>query len=377
MRLQDFSKRHESCVYCLDFPNGKHYVGKCHDLGKRLHLYESCVNGLGAKGGRVVEALREFGFDAVGIRVLSEVSCSDKVDRELCLSLLEIKYIREIGSLYPNGYNVSLGGEVLGVPVEHLTTDEAVIKSLTGSSKVILEYGLDGKFIKEYSSISRYAYERGFDEDSVRASVNKRTPYYGKYYLRSKRYDVIPDSIEVEECQVRERIKFKDVIQERIIVRDRLLVQDIPAIVYDINGDFVGEYKSRSEAARNLVTAKSMPWGKYCQGYIAFKKVGEDYPLKIECRDELKGKVTGESYKPVSELNDIPTLSNKYMVRKVSNVKNDFPINQFTKDGEFVAQYASIRDASKDTGVAYSGIYACVLGRTRTAKGFIWQKAEE
>lgn len=376
MRLQDFSKRHESCVYCLDFPNGKHYVGKCHDLGKRLHLYESCVNGLGAKGGRVVEALREFGFDAVGIRVLSEVSCSDKVDRELCLSLLEIKYIREIGSLYPNGYNVSLGGEVLGVPVEYLTTDEAVIKSLTGSSKVILEYGLDGKFIKEYSSISRYAYERGFDEDSIRASVNKRTPYYGKYYLRSKRYDVIPDSIEVEECQVRERIKFKDVIQERVIVRDKIVAKGHPVIVYDVNGDFVGEYNSRYDAARNLVTVKSMPWGKYCQGYIVFKKVSDDYPSKIEKQEDFNGKIIEEIYKPVSALRDMPIIVSEVKKKKY-RLSNNFPIAQFSLDHNLVTIHSSIRDASETTGIPYSLIYNCVKGQTRTAKGFIWQKAEE
>lgn len=378
MNLEKLLKEHISCVYCFDFPNGKHYVGKCHDLGSRLALYKRTVGYTSemSKDNKVVCALREYGFDAVDFRVLSSIKCNDKVDAEICLSILEIKYIREIGSIYPNGYNVSLGGEVLGIPIECITTDEATIKSLKGNSKVVLEYDLGGNFIKEYSSISRYAYERGFDEDVVRRHINKRTPMFEKYYLRSKRYDVIPNKIEVVEYQVKERIKYKDVIEERIIIRDRVKSRTIPAIVYDLNGDFVGEYPSRADAARSLLSCKNMLWGTYCQGYIAFRKENDDYPKKIESALELKGKELGEAYKPISELKDIPKLTGTSHYRKVSNVKNDFAINQFTREGEFVAQYASIRDASKDTGIAYSGIYACVLGKTHTAKGFVWQKAE-
>lgn len=378
MELEKLLKEHISCVYCFDFPNGKHYVGKCHDLGSRLALYKRTVEGTSemSKDNKVVCALREYGFDAVGFRVLSSVKCSAKVDAEICLSILEIKYIREIGSIYPNGYNVSLGGEVLGIPIECITTDEATIKSLKGNSKVVLEYDLGGNFIKEYSSISRYAYERGFDEEVVRRHINKRTPIFEKYYLRSKRYDVIPNKIEVVEYKVKERIKYKDIIEERVIIRDRVETREIPAIVYDLNGKFVGEYKSRAEAARHLVTAKGMPWGKYCQGYIAFKKVSDDYPKQIERELEFRDRVVEPEYKPVSELalkiKSNPTTNS----RKRYRLANDFPILQLSLDGEIIASHASIRDASYATGIAYCQIYNCVKGQTHTAKGFVWQKAE-
>lgn len=376
MELQVLKKTHISCVYCLEFPNGKSYVGKCHDLGQRLGLYERCVSGVMREaGGKVVDALREFGFDRVGLRVLREVKCSDKTDREICLSILEIKYIRELNSCHPNGYNVSLGGEVLGIPVEHITTDEAMIKSLSGNSRVILEYDLSGNFIKEYPSLSRYAYERGFDEDSVRGSINKRKPYFGKYYLRSKRYDVIPERIEVDEYQVKERIKYKDIIEERVVIKEKVKKTDIPAIIYDMNGYFVGEYSSRAEAARNLVTVKFMPWGKYCQGYIAFKKTSDDYPQKIENYIEFEGKVLDDVYRPASELADM--RDNEFAGRKRRyKLTNNFPIYQLAFDGTLVAEYPSIRDASEATGISYSLIYNCVKGQTRTAKGFIWQRAD-
>ena len=56
---------------------------------------------------------------------------------------------------------------------------------------------------------------------------------------------------------------------------------------------------------------------------------------------------------------------------------NNFPIAQFTLDGELVAEYDSTRDASEATGIPYSGIYACVNGKTRKSKGYVWKKIEK
>ena len=44
--------------------------------------------------------------------------------------------------------------------------------------------------------------------------------------------------------------------------------------------------------------------------------------------------------------------------------------------GKLVAYFDSIRDASKITGIPYSGIYACVNGKTKKSKGFVWKKVE-
>lgn len=55
----------------------------------------------------------------------------------------------------------------------------------------------------------------------------------------------------------------------------------------------------------------------------------------------------------------------------------DFPVEQRKFNGALVARFASIRDASRETGIPYSQIYACVNGVTRKAAGYIWRKAEE
>lgn len=61
----------------------------------------------------------------------------------------------------------------------------------------------------------------------------------------------------------------------------------------------------------------------------------------------------------------------------VGKVFLDFQIAQMSLDGKVVAEYDNIRDAEKSTGIPYSGIYACVNGKTNKSKGFVWKKIEK
>lgn len=57
-------------------------------------------------------------------------------------------------------------------------------------------------------------------------------------------------------------------------------------------------------------------------------------------------------------------------------LKLSFPVEQVRLNGDSVCVYGSIRDASDATGIPYSQIYACVMGKTRRCHGFIWRKAD-
>lgn len=46
---------------------------------------------------------------------------------------------------------------------------------------------------------------------------------------------------------------------------------------------------------------------------------------------------------------------------------------QFTKDGQFIAEYPSIAEASRQTGISQSHICSCCGGKQKTAGGFIWK----
>lgn len=387
MNLEEAKKKNCPCVYCLEFPDGMKYVGKAKDLSKRIGLYLR-YNG---SNKYLSAAISEFGFDSVGISILSQIECRDKIDLDLCLSILEIKYIRELGTIYPSGYNVSFGGEVLGVPVEYLTTDKDLIKNYYDSNKSVLLYDLNGDFVREYPSIASCSYDNGWDEESVRGAIGKCTPFYKKFFLRLKKYGYIPQKMELPKgYEVRERVKYKNVIKEVIVEKEREVFTYTPALRYDMNGKFCGEYKSKRDALRSFTNRKGIGWGEYANGYIIFKKKGDDYPKSIEPYHVLSKKVLGEYYIQASELPDIEihedwliksktlseTSSSLHVDGKYTNIKHTFKVYQCKKNGEVVATFDSIRDASHETGIAYSQIYNCLRGQTKTAAGFLWKNDE-
>lgn len=59
-----------------------------------------------------------------------------------------------------------------------------------------------------------------------------------------------------------------------------------------------------------------------------------------------------------------------------SKLKLSFPVEQVRLNGDSVCVYGSIRDAADATGIPYSQIYACVMGKTRRCHGYIWRKAD-
>ena len=52
-------------------------------------------------------------------------------------------------------------------------------------------------------------------------------------------------------------------------------------------------------------------------------------------------------------------------------------VNQYDKDYNFIATYASIEEASKQTGIGHSSIWMCCNHRYKTAGNFIWSYAQE
>lgn len=380
MTLVEAKKKSISCVYCLEFPNGKKYVGKTKELNKRMGLYERFESTSNALG----EAIKEFGLDSVDVKVLCELSCRDKVCLDLALSILEIKFIRDLDTLVPNGLNVSIGGECLGIPPEYVTTNSEVIEAYNNGAKVVLCYDLNGEFVMDYPSVAQCAYDNGVDEKDIRNSIGKKKPFADKWYLRFKRYDYVPTKIEVPVWEIRERVKYKNVIEERVVVREKRIATYIPALKYDMNGDFCGEFSNKSDACRTFLNGTHCGWGEYKSGYILFKKVSDDYPKKIEDYTVLSKKQLKDYYVPADELEDkviIPQSQsnpNPLCVNgKYTNINNVFPVAQYTLDGELVKIHANMRDASVETGVAYSGIWACVKGTAKKAHGYVWRRADE
>lgn len=53
--------------------------------------------------------------------------------------------------------------------------------------------------------------------------------------------------------------------------------------------------------------------------------------------------------------------------------KRLIPILQFTKDGTFIKEWQSAKEAECQLGIARTSICACLKGRLKSAGGFVWR----
>lgn len=60
-------------------------------------------------------------------------------------------------------------------------------------------------------------------------------------------------------------------------------------------------------------------------------------------------------------------------VGKISGKKNSIPILQFSKDGEFIKEWPSAKEAERQLRISQSHICHCLKGRLKSAGGFVWR----
>lgn len=112
---------------------------------------------------------------------------------------------------------------------------------------------------------------------------------------------------------------------------------------YDLSGNFIKEYKSAHEAAR--------------ENNIQFTNI-----CKV-CRGERKtAGGFGWSYTKTENIGPIKTKR-----------LGDGAVLQFTKEGEFVAEYSSAKEARRQTGINDTTIGLVCKGKGKTAGGFVWK----
>ena len=118
---------------------------------------------------------------------------------------------------------------------------------------------------------------------------------------------------------------------------------------YDTNGKFIKKWKSGKVAAQKLninychISSCCTGKSKIAGGFI-WKHANED---KID-----------EYINPID-----------YMKKSLKRIK------QYDINGNFIAQYNSISEASRSTKVSITGICNCLAGRSKTSGNYIWKYA--
>lgn len=223
-------------IYKITSPSGRLYVGKTHDLRKRVNAYKCDVR-KNRKDLKLHNSLRKYGWDAHILEVIEEVE-------DALLDEREIYWIAELNTYCyknPRGLNMTLGGDGQRSTWMHDTerrkkqselfsgegnpfygkthTEEykkrkaiqvsqynkkngvkvpewGAEKGREAIRKKILCYDLEGNFVKEYNSLSSASSELGLCHQSITDSLTKRKSQAKGYVFRYKT-DNYPLQIEV------------------------------------------------------------------------------------------------------------------------------------------------------------------------------------
>lgn len=154
-------------------------------------------------------------------------------------------------------YNIAkFAGNTLGV--------KPTLSHIKKRSKAVLQYGLDGNFIKEHINAGFIEEEFGYNKGSIQQccyNKNSASSHGFQWRYKMENYPLVIPKYENRLC-------------------DKI-------ILYNLNGEFIKEYSSLLESSLDL----NIPTGNIskhlngifdkCYNYI-FKYYSENYPLKIE-----------------------------------------------------------------------------------------------
>ena len=245
-------------------------------------------------------------------------------------------------------------------------------------NKIIYQYDLNGYFIKEWFSITEASSFYKRSSTSIGRALLNKTPSIN--FLWS---DLKVNKLDIKEFKIGEN--------------------KIKTYLYDINGNFIKEFNSRIDCAKEINFHQdgisSAIKGSYCVNkkyYISDNKVDKfEIPLKGTNRSkeiyqyDLEGNFL-KKWITIKEANNfygtclsiaksIRTGGSSYgfqwsyeFVSQMENIKGKYQkrkVGQYTIDGELIKIYDSVRSAKKE----HSGSLNVLRGIQKTCHNFIFK----
>ena len=184
----------------------------------------------------------------------------------------------------------------------------------------ILQFTKYGEFVAEYESYNQASRKLGTGDNTIREGIKNRRKAKGFYFIEKKEYEKNPNLAEL--------FNWKPIIQ------------------FDLQGNLIAEYfnidKALKETNVNKDSLKTVLNGKQqsTNGYIWRYK--EDY------------------------------LLNPIVIEEDIN-----PIIQLNLNGEFIAEYKNVKEATEKTGIKRDGIRDCIRKKQNSSSNYIWVLKEE
>lgn len=171
-----------SVIYKITSPAGKVYIGQTINFESRMTKHKSVSECPNAKGYSTIlcNAIRKYGWANMKREIICV--CSGDV-----VSQNEQYLIKVYNSLVPNGYNMTVGGEVLAGQLnpyfgkQHSEATKKLMKlnhkrpfkgrfgKLHNRSKAVLQFDLDNNFLGEFGSCMDAERETGVNHSNISA----------------------------------------------------------------------------------------------------------------------------------------------------------------------------------------------------------------
>ena len=195
------------------------------------------------------------------------------------------------------------------------------------TKRIICKFDLNGKYIEHYLSIKEAGIKNNVRRPHISSClINDRHIAGGFIWIRNLYRDLTKD-------ELLKYTSYKKVYQ------------------YDLDGNFINEFQSIIDAANKLKIVKSGIWS-VLSNYENIKRY-KNFIFSYEKSDKIK------SYK------------------KVEHSKSK-KVYQYDLDGNFLNEYYSANQASKETNTTCTGICSCCLKQPKyySAGGYIWRYAD-
>ena len=140
----------------------------------------------------------------------------------------------------------------------------------------------------------------------------------------------------------------------------------------DWEHNIIGKFEDKQEAL-NVEEMFIQLFDSTNEGYNISTYDRNSYKRTDETRRKTSESMTGEKNPMYGKHHSEDTKRKMSEAHKRKIYANIKPILQFSKDGEFIAGYPSIMEASRQTGCNNSHIGSCCKGECKSAGGFIWK----
>jgi group I intron endonuclease len=130
---------------------------------------------------------------------------------------------------------------------------------------------------------------------------------------------------------------------------------------------FVGARHSDSAKAKMSATRKGRKLPPEHVAKIAASRVAGGYSHSEETRSKIARARLGTTLSPETRA--------KQSATHLRQGRGRIPIEQYTKEGEFIQVWPSLAQAAKEFGITKQAISECLKMRNRSAGGYVWRYA--